>query len=82
MSALVGKVKQHLATGPRRMKITSIRKRRLDLDNLWGGVKQLVDACKMLKLILDDSPAYLRLECEQKIQKIGAGTIIEIEDEI
>ena len=45
--------------------IISYRKRMLDLDNLYGGVKQLLDACIDEELIWDDAPKYLNLKVEQ-----------------
>jgi Holliday junction resolvase RusA-like endonuclease len=77
-AALLGKIKK--ARGPMRVKITSYRKRLLDMDNLWGGGKLLVDAMKRLGLILNDTPKLLNLEYTQKVQKAGQGTIIEIEE--
>ena len=51
------------------MKITSYRKSFLDKDNFFGGLKELIDVIKELRLIYDDSPEYLNLEAEQKIEK-------------
>ena len=48
-----------------KLTIISYRKRLLDLDNLYGGVKQLLDACIDEELIWDDSPKYLDLKVEQ-----------------
>jgi len=49
--------------------ITSYRKSFLDKDNFIGGLKLLVDAIKELRLIYDDSPEYLTLKAEQRIEK-------------
>jgi Holliday junction resolvase RusA-like endonuclease len=56
---------------PRKMKmqIISYRKSFLDKDNLWGGLKPLVDAIKELRLIYDDSVEFLNLKAEQRIEK-------------
>ena len=56
---------------PRKMKlnIISYRKSFLDRDNFIGGLKVLIDSIKELRLIYDDSPEYLGLEAEQKIEK-------------
>jgi len=58
-------------TTPRKMKlnIISYRKSFLDRDNFIGGLKVLIDSIKGLRLIYDDSPEYLGLEAEQKIEK-------------
>jgi len=58
-------------TTPRKMKlnIISYRKSFLDRDNFIGGLKVLIDSIKELRLIYDDSPEYLGLEAEQKIEK-------------
>ena len=45
--------------------IISYRKRLLDLDNLYGGIKGLLDACIDEELIWDDAPKYLNLKVEQ-----------------
>ena len=50
-----------------KLTIISYRKKKLDLDNLYGGVKQLLDACSDEKLIWDDAPKYLDLKVEQQI---------------
>ena len=52
-----------------RMNIVSYRKSFLDRDNFIGGLKVLIDSIKELRLIYDDSPEYLDLEAEQKIEK-------------
>ena len=50
-----------------KLTIISYRKKKLDIDNLYGGVKQLLDACSDEKLIWDDAPKYLDLKVEQHI---------------
>ena len=52
-----------------KLTIISYRKRLLDLDNLYGGVKQLLDACIDEELIWEDSPKYLDLKVEQYTSK-------------
>ena len=49
--------------------IISYRKRLLDKDNLYTGVKSLLDACVMEGLIFDDSPDYVDLNIAQYIAK-------------
>lgn len=41
------------------------RKRLLDKDNAYAGVKPIVDAARELKFIYQDSPKYLELIVEQ-----------------
>ncbi|QDP67928.1 MAG: hypothetical protein Tp1122DCM00d2C27307611_18 [Prokaryotic dsDNA virus sp.] len=52
-----------------KLTIISYRTRLLDLDNLYGGCKQLLDACSDEKLIWDDAPKYLDLKVEQHKSK-------------
>ena len=52
-----------------RLVIISIRKRLLDLDNLIGGCKHLIDALIEENFIFDDCPEYLSLKVEQVIGK-------------
>ena len=40
-------------------------KRRIDYDNLWGGVKQLIDAMSNEGFIFDDCFTYLDTALEQ-----------------
>ena len=45
--------------------IISYRKRLCDIDNIWSGVKHLVDAMCDERLIYDDDPKHLKLKVEQ-----------------
>ena len=68
------------AKGKMKVRITSLRTRLLDHDNLIGGAKSLVDAMKRLEMIVDDSPEFVEVEYAQ--QKVGANqsqTVIELE---
>ena len=47
------------------IEIISYRKRFLDIDNLYGGVKQLLDAMTDEQFIWDDAPKYIQLKVEQ-----------------
>lgn len=76
-AALNGKIRK--ATGKMSVKVTSVRKRALDSDNLIGGFKGGRDALKRLGLIIDDSPKFSDFSYAQKIQSVGGYTIIEIE---
>jgi len=65
----------------KKVKIISYRKKLIDPDNFTGGLKPCVDALKYSRLIFDDSPEYLELETEQKIDREHQRTIIEIKEE-
>ena len=52
-----------------KLTIVSYRRRLLDVDNLYGGVKGLLDACIDEELIWEDSPKYLDLVVEQYTSK-------------
>ena len=62
----------------RRVIITVYRPRRLDPDN--AGPKILLDAMRDIGLIRNDSPRWLELVVEQKIEKCECRTEIEIEN--
>ena len=47
--------------------IVSLRKKKLDYDNLVGGCKHLIDALIDEQFIFDDSPKYLDLIVDQII---------------
>ncbi len=47
--------------------ILSLRKRKLDFDNLVGGCKHLIDALIEEDFIFDDSPKYLDIKFEQVV---------------
>lgn len=68
------------ATGKVKLVITSVREKFLDTDNLWGGVKDLLDAMQDLGVILNDNPTMLELDVRQiKSQGQRSGqTILEI----
>lgn len=52
------------------VKITLYRGRRFDPDNVRGGsVKILLDAMRDCRLLKNDSPRWLELEVEQKLEK-------------
>ena len=52
-----------------KLSIISYRRKLLDKDNLYGGVKGLLDACIEENLIWDDSPKYLDLDVDQYTSK-------------
>ena len=47
------------------VRISCYRHRLLDVDNLYGSVKPLLDGLKVTKLIADDDPASIDLKVEQ-----------------
>ena len=49
--------------------ILSYRKKKLDVDNLYGGIKNLLDALVDEGFIFDDSPDYIDLNVAQYIAK-------------
>lgn len=51
-----------------------------DYDNLVGGMKPVLDACKLAGLIIDDSHAWL--QCEYRQQKGEAGAVSGLRFEI
>ena len=63
-----------------RLKITLLKPRLYDADNAAAGAKPLMDACKNLHLIHDDSPRWLELEIvQQQAPRHRPVTIVELE---
>lgn len=61
------------------VRITRLGVRLLDADNLCGGVKFLLDACRYEGLIPEDNPQAIHLIVRQrKVKKVDTGTILEI----
>lgn len=62
------------------IKITSVRKRLIDVSNLWGGIKPIPDALIKFGHIKDDSPKWLEIDVVQILtkDKKEIGTIIEV----
>lgn len=65
----------------RTVEIYSYRKRRIDPDNLIGGMKPLIDCLRKMKLIWDDSPKYLDLTVVQETDGKDPRTEIVIYNE-
>jgi len=67
-------------TAPVKRKVifTSFRSRRLDSDNLSGGLKYLRDTLKDVRLIYDDSPRWLKAEYRQEIDSKNHRVEVEI----
>lgn len=66
----------------RYVQITSLRTRKLDMDNLIGGCKGLVDALKKHDLIVDDSPKWIEVEYKQGIESKNPRTVIEVRESV
>jgi len=61
------------------VRITRLGVRLLDADNLCGGVKFLLDACRYEGLIPEDNPQAIHLIVRQrKVKRVDTGTILEI----
>ena len=61
-----------------RVTITAERKRLLDKDGLYGGIKPVLDALVRLEFIVDDSPEWIDLDVQQE-KSPNMQTIIRIE---
>lgn len=52
------------------VRIRSLRVRMLDIDNLYGGAKHLIDSLRLARIIPDDDPESITLEVTQeKVKK-------------
>lgn len=61
------------------VRITRFGIRLLDADNLCGGVKFLLDACRYEGLIPEDNPGAIRLiVAQRKVKMKETGTLLEI----
>ena len=67
-------------TAPVKRKVifTSFRSRRLDKDNLSGGLKYLCDVLVDMRLINNDSPKWLEVKYNQEIDSKNHRVEIEI----
>lgn len=69
---------------PRKQTLTIIRVggKAMDVDNLHGAVKPLVDAIKDRGWLVDDSPTWCELDVRQRPRFRGecAGYVVQIED--
>ena len=68
-----------LAEGKRECHIISYRTRRLDYDNLVGGMGPLINCLVSYKLLKDDSPANVNMIIEQK-KSLCPKTVIILKD--
>ena len=57
-----------VAKGKRRVTVTRYGSQFLDLDNLWGSMKPMIDSLKERKLIIDDNAKYLELVMEPQVK--------------
>lgn len=81
VSALNGQQRIPRATGKRRLTVERHGKGRLDLDNLSGGAKGLIDAVRYQRLILDDDAGSCELVFRQVVsRKIEPHTVLILED--
>jgi hypothetical protein len=62
-----------------RITITRLGKRLLDVDNLVGATKPLIDSLKALRLIVDDSPDRMALTVCQ-VKSDDERTVIQIDE--
>ena len=71
-------------TAPVKRKVifTSYRSRRLDGDNLSGGLKYLQDVLTDMQLIHNDSPRWLKAEYRQEIDSKNHRVEVEIFGEL
>jgi len=67
------------ATTRRRVTIRVYRPRRFDPDNAIGGLKVLLDAMRDVGLLKNDSPKWLDLGLDQRIEKTDCRTEILVE---
>lgn len=76
------KGKEYEATGKRWIVVQRVGKKLLDTDNLYGGVKPLLDALKDLRVILDDNPDCLDLTVTQRqaLAREKTFTVVSVED--
>lgn len=61
------------------VKIRAYRKRRLDPDNAFGGVKVIIDAMRDVGLLHNDSPRWIALDVEQFVDAQNIRTEIDLE---
>jgi hypothetical protein len=70
------------ATGKRRLTVERHGKRAIDLDNLAGGLKPVIDTLRAFRLLVDDNP--LMMELAVRNAKLARGeaphTVILLED--
>jgi len=61
------------------VRIKSFRVRLLDVDNLYGGCKHLIDSLRLTGIIPDDDPASITLEVSQEKIKGYSNEVTEVE---
>tara|TARA_B100000035_G_scaffold55096_1_gene43525 strand:- start:1856 stop:2173 length:318 start_codon:yes stop_codon:yes gene_type:complete len=67
MGETKGKEGNEQGSGPRHhVRIRSYRVRMLDIDNLYGGCKHLIDSLRIARIIPDDDPTSITLEVSQE----------------
>lgn len=77
--ALHGRVGWRTAARKREVKITRYSARTLDVDNLVGGCKPLVDALVTAGVLVDDSPEWVTVTYAQgKERRVFGRTLVEV----
>ena len=51
-------------------------KRMMDMDNVWGGLKQFIDALCSENFIWDDSPTWLQIDQVKQIKSKEAKIVV------
>lgn len=75
-----GKKGHEQSRGPRHhVRIISRRVRLLDIDNLYGGCKHLIDSLRLSGIIPDDDPESITLEVTQEKIKGYKNEVTEVE---
>lgn len=69
------RLKAAAVTSAMRVRITVVRNRELDFDNLVAGCKPVVDAMTNDGFLKDDSPAWARIEYSQAVKKSKPHTL-------
>ena len=59
------------------IKITCYVKRLMDTDNMWGGLKQFIDALSTENFIYDDSPNWLNIQEVRQIKAKESKIVVE-----
>jgi hypothetical protein len=70
------------ATGKRRLTVERHGKRAIDVDNLAGGLKPIIDTLRAFRLLVDDNPMMMELAVSNV--KLARGekphTVLMLED--
>jgi Holliday junction resolvase RusA-like endonuclease len=80
LSALLLDTRIPQANGRRHITITRFGKRKLDYDNLVGGLKGPIDCLCKLGLLKGDSPELAEFVFKQELDRVNPRTEIMIEE--